>query len=336
MQVVGAALDGRRAVELVAALRPHVVTLDLGMPGVSGLDVLDRIMRQCPTPVVVVSGVSRRAAAITRAALEKGAVEFILKYVPGVNIDPGALRQDIVNTVRAAARLKVIRPLRAAGPTPARAAASTPGQGTGKRPTRTGPDRGAVPLAGRVTVIGASTGGPGAIRDLLVNLPADFVEGILVVQHLPAFFTGVLATQLDRQVSLAVREARDGDALWPGVALVAPGDWHLLVTPEGRVALAKSPPCNGHRPSIDVTMQAAAQVYGRRVKGVLLTGMGEDGVRGLRAIREAGGTAFGQSGATCVVNGMPQRAIDQGLVDHVASPEGIARLLAAQVSEART
>jgi two-component system chemotaxis response regulator CheB len=158
-------------------------------------------------------------------------------------------------------------------------------------------------------------------------MPADFAGAILVVQHMPAIFTGVLAAQLNRQVPLSVKEAQDGEPLRPGTVLVGPGDYHLLVTPDFRVELNKGPPVKGHRPSIDVTMQSAARAYGRRLSGIILTGMGEDGVQGLAAIHDQAGATFAQDAATCVVNGMPQRAIEKGIVDHIASPEEIARLL---------
>jgi two-component system chemotaxis response regulator CheB len=177
-------------------------------------------------------------------------------------------------------------------------------------------------------VIGASTGGPPALQELLGHLPADFPGGIVVVQHLPAAFTGVLAAQLDRQGPLRVREACDGDLVQTSRVLVAPGDFHLLLRPDGRVELNRGPEIAGHRPSIDVTMQSAAQVYGPLARGVVLTGMGEDGTRGLATIRGRGGKTFAQDSATCVVNGMPHSAIETGVVDHVAPPAQIARLLA--------
>jgi two-component system chemotaxis response regulator CheB len=338
IRVVGTAGDGLGAVEMAKRLRPHALTLDLEMPGVSGLETLDRIMHECPTPVVLVSGVSRRAAAVTLEALERGAVDYVLKYAPGVNTDPDLLRQEIVTKVRVASRIKVIRSLQA----PRRLHRPAGGRSENKEARRRGEEvpgtqypvcgasSGRPPspfLPGGLVVIGASTGGPAALRELLENLPAKFPASVLVVQHMPPAFTGVLAAQLDRQVPLPVREARGGDPLQAGLALVAPGDYHLLVTADSRVELNRGPAIGGHRPSIDVTMQSAAQVYGSRVRGVVLTGMGEDGSQGLVAIHGKGGKTFAQDGHTCVVNGMPQKAIDRGVVDHVASPADIARLL---------
>jgi len=348
-QVVGTALNGTRAVELVKELRPDAVTLDLEMPEMNGLEALEHIMHDCPTPVVLVSGVSRRAAAITLQALDIGAVDFILKYTPGVDTNPEALRQEIMAKVRAASQIKVIRSLRSRrldretapplrpldrlGTTQAQDTAPSPAY----MPTRpevddTPPERvqrrEVLPfLPGGVVVIGASTGGPVALRELLSNLPADFPAAVIIVQHMPATFTGVLAAQLDRQVPFKVREAEAGDRLQPGLILVAPGGYHLLLRPDSRVVLNQGPEIGGHRPSIDVTMQSAAQLYGARTKGVVLTGMGNDGSLGLVAIRAKGGKTFAQDAASCVVNGMPQRAIEKGVVNHVAPPARIAQLL---------
>lgn len=367
-QVVGTALNGARAVELVKELRPDAVTLDLEMPEMNGLEALEHIMHDCPTPVVLVSGVSRRAAAITLQALNMGAVDFILKYTPGVDTDPVALRQEIIAKVRAASQIKVIRSLRSrrldretapplrqaqdTAPLPAYPSTSPPrlplrqgsGQGSGQAGLGPPADVGQVSipadeverarrrevlpfLPGGVVVIGASTGGPVALRELLSNLPADFSAAVIIVQHMPAAFTGVLAAQLDRQSPLKVKEAEAGDRLQPGLVLVAPGGYHLLLRPDSRVVLNQGLEIGGHRPSVDVTMQSVAQLYGARTKGVVLTGMGNDGSLGLVAIRAKGGKTFAQDAASCVVNGMPQRAIEKGVVNHIAPPAKIAQLL---------
>jgi two-component system chemotaxis response regulator CheB len=341
-QVVGTALNGARAVELVKELRPDAVTLDLEMPEMNGLEALEHIMYEYPTPVVLISGVSRRAAAITLQALDMGAVDFILKYTPGVNTNPEALRQEIMAKVRVASQIKVIRSLRPRRPqnrqtVPSRRQAQDTTPSPTSPPTTPGVGDTALERARRrdsspflpsgVVVIGASTGGPVALRELLSNLPADFPAAVIIVQHMPATFTGVLAAQLDRQVAFKVKEAEAGDRLQPGLALVAPGGYHLLLRPDSQVELNQGPEIEGHRPSIDVTMQSVAQLYGTRAKGVVLTGMGNDGSLGLVSIRAKGGKTFAQDANSCVVNGMPQRAIEKGVVDHVAPPAKIARLL---------
>jgi two-component system chemotaxis response regulator CheB len=334
VEVVGTALNGLRAVELVRDLAPDAVTLDLEMPELNGLEALEQIMLDCPTPVIMVSGVSRRAAAITLQALDLGAVDFVLKYTPGVDTDPESLRQEIVAKVRAASQIKVIRalrPRRAEDQRPALLPAVAVSRADRHRPevdeAKPQPREGLPFLPGGVVVIGASTGGPLALRELLGNLPADFAAAVIVVQHIPATFTGVLAAQLNRYVSLQVKEAQEGDRLQPGLVLVAPGGYHLLLRPDARVELNQGQAIGGHRPSIDVTMQSVAQVYGSRTKGVVLTGMGSDGSLGLVSIRAKGGRTFAQDAASCVVNGMPQRAIERGVVNHVAPPAQIAQLL---------
>jgi two-component system chemotaxis response regulator CheB len=326
VQVVGTALQGTRAVKVVKDVRPNVVTLDLEMPGMDGLVVLDQIMYECPTPVVVVSGVSQHAASLTLAALDMGAVDCIAPFPPAADTNTDALRLGIVAKIRAASQIHVIRSLRLrktdikTNPPLVGTMATPPMTGASAQTSRS-------PRPARVVVLGASTGGPTALRDLLRALPAHFSAAILIVQHLPESFTAVLAAQLHQQVALTVREAAEGDYLKPGVALVAPGGSHLLLGPDACVHLTKEPEVAGHRPSIDVTMQSVAQVYGARAQGVVLTGMGADGAMGLAAIHAQGGTTFAQDAASCVVNGMPQRAIDVGAVDHVDTPAQIARRL---------
>ena len=320
-QVIGAVHDGRAAFEKVKQTRPDAVTLDLDMPHMDGLEALAAIMRECPTPVVVISGVSGRAATRTLQALDLGAVDFVLKYSPGVEIDPRQLRLEIRAKVSAAAGIRVVRLLGNAGDVEAapRARRQAPAPASGAKPE--GPSYNAL------VVVGASTGGPAALRELLSALPPDFEAAVLVVQHIPKSFTGVLASQLNRHCRLKVREAEDGDLLRTGLVLVAPGGYHLLVRSGLRVGVVAGNGTQEHCPSIDVTMQSAAQVMGSRVTGVVLTGMGDDGTEGLRAIHRRGGATFAQDAASCVINGMPQRAIDAGVVDRVANPARIAALL---------
>jgi two-component system chemotaxis response regulator CheB len=341
LEVVGQAHSGRAALEVIKQMRPTVVILDVEMPEMGGLETLGRIMRECPTPVILMTGVSKRSANATLEGINLGAVDFILKYTPGVDTDPNVLACEITSKLRIAANVKVVRPTqpkrtRKATPFDGRPAATKLGSNENKRrefparvprPPARASTRRPSPVVGGVVVIGASTGGPKALRDLLTTLPADFPLGILVVQHMPAFFTTVLADNLDRQTALSVREAREGDAIGPGIVFVAPGDHHMRVDPSRRVRLDKQPPIAGHRPSIDVTMKSVAQVYGARAHAVVLTGMGSDGAIGLEAIRQRGGRTYVQDSASCVVNGMPQRAIDKGVVHHIGVPSVIADLL---------
>jgi len=320
-QVVGTAQDGAQAIKLVQELEPDLVTLDLNMPGMSGIETLDMIMQDCPVPVVVVSGVSRQAAENTLLALNHGAVDFIFKYVPGVDTDPVGLREEIISKARMAAQIKVVRTLHSYREMHQ---AGVPAQLKGSET--------AVKVVqpffqGNVIVIGASTGGPVALRTLVCSLPEDFQDAVVVVQHMPPEFTRVFAAHLAQQARLKVQEAKTGDPIRPGRVLVAPGGYHLLFNPDGRVELNQGVEIAGHRPSIDVTMQSAAQVFGAHTRGIVLTGMGEDGIMGLLSIRSKGGKTFAQDEQSSIVFGMPQRAIKQGLADYIGSPAELARLL---------
>jgi two-component system chemotaxis response regulator CheB len=325
LEVVAIAHDGREALHKVKLLRPDAVTLDLEMPEMDGLEALAYMMRECPTPVVAVSGVSGRAATRTLQALDLGAVDFVLKYAPGVHIDPAELCREILAKVRAASRIRVVRSLgnRALPPGSSGTAAARP---------RSEP-------SGVVVVIGASTGGPLAVRELLSALPGGFGAGIVVVQHMPRSFTAVLAAQLGRHCRLRVREAEDGDRLDPGNVLVAPGGFHLLVRPGLRVAVCGATVIAGstsYCPSIDAAMESAARVYGSRAMGVVLTGMGDDGASGLQTIHEMGGVTFAQDAESSVIDGMPRRARERGAADHVAAPVRIAELLVKELDRRAT
>lgn len=322
MEVVGTAHNGEDCIELVKKLRPDVVTLDLEMPGMNGLAALERIMAECPTPVIIITGASRRAAEQSAAALRTGAIDFVLKYNPVAEVDPEILAREIVFKVRAGSKVQVIRALRSK----IREATQQPLWA----PPATTTAHAIAEFPGLV-VIGASTGGPLAIRDLLGSLPANFPWAVVVVQHMPPTFTGIFAEQLDRMGPLRVKEAAEGDRLSPKCALIAPGDFHLLLRADSRVELNQGPKIGGHRPSIDVTMQSAAHIFGSKVKGVVLTGMGDDGTLGLLAIHSRGGKTFAQDAQSCVIDGMPMRAVERGVVDHVASPTHLARLLTNEV-----
>lgn len=338
LQVVGSACTGARAVELVRTLRPQVVALELRLPDMSGLEVLDQIMHECPTPVVLVSSTHEEAADLALRGLSMGAVDVVQKYTPGTDQDAAQFRQGLVLKLRQAARIHVIRSLHARRPVngaslprPQRGAAAP--AALAEEP----PSDALPPPLERVIVIGASTGGPSALRELLSGLPADFAAAVLVVQHMPETFTHVLAAQLDRAVPMQVREATHGDRLVHGTVFVAPGDHHLLVEADDKVVLTQDPEVGGHRPAVDVTMQSVAHHYGARSQGVVLTGMGADGALGVVAMHAKGGTIFAQDAASCVVDGMPQRAVDTGVVAYVGPPSQIAqRLLCEPPSETRS
>ena len=317
--VVGEAGDGIATVDAVHKLQPDVVTLDLEMPEMDGLEALRTIMQTLPTPVVAISGVSGNAATRTLQALDIGAVDFVLKFTPGVAIDPESLAREIVTKTRLAAGIQVVRLLERTREVAARKTA---------QPSKTEPAPQGGLLPG-IVVIGASTGGPMALRELLGELPATFRAPIVIVQHIPAFFTSVLASQLNRHCQLRVREAEEGEILSPGVVYVAPGGLHLILQTGFRISLHKGQERPGeHCPSIDVAMESAARLFGARMTGVLLSGMGVDGASGMLSIRRNGGNTFVQDEATSVVFGMPKRAIELGAAMKVASPAAIGAMLA--------
>jgi two-component system, chemotaxis family, protein-glutamate methylesterase/glutaminase len=326
VQLVGNALSGSRALGLVKTRRPDVVILNLDMPEIESLAVLDHIMHERPTPVVLVSSANAQTVEFAMAAVKMGAVDVLRTDTPEFAANATALCRVMVQKIRAAARIRVVRSLRSRQAhgrvvAPVGSPTAVPDNSDRCPPHHAGGPEGVV-------VIGASTGGPTALRELLGELPADFPAAILIVQHLPETFTAALATQLDRYTAITVREAAEGDRLRPGLALVAPGGVHLRLTTEARVQLTREPAVGGHRPSIDVTMQSVAAVYGARAWGVILTGMGADGVLGMVAIHAQGGTTFAQDAASCVVDGMPQQTRATGIVDYVDTPAQLARRLA--------
>ena len=315
IEVVGTAIDPYVARDKIKQLKPDVLTLDLEMPRMDGLTFLAKLMRMHPLPVVMVSSLTERGCETTLRALELGAVDFIAK--PRVDVAAGTveLADVIVEKVRAAARAR-LRPRPAPAPHhPAAPVAAVPRLGAG-----------GVARTHKLVVVGASTGGTEALREFLAALPPD-APGIVIVQHMPEAFTRRFASRLDGLCRLHVREATDGDRVLPGHALVAPGNRHTVLARSGAEYLVRvqdGPPVNRHRPSVDVLFESAARVAGADAVGALLTGMGDDGARGLLALHEAGARTVAQDEATCVVFGMPREAIALGAAQEVLPLEAIA------------
>jgi len=308
IEVVGTARDGQDAVEKVAMLHPDVVTMDVEMPGMNGLEALSHIMQQFPVPVVMLTGL--RDADVALEAMERGAVDFLLKPSGTISVDLHKIRDELIRKVKLARLVnlrKLTQPLPPAKPLPS----------FRSHPRRNGH---------RAVVIGASTGGPRAVEEILATLPGDLPAPVLIVQHMPPGFTRSFAERLNQRSALQVKEAEGGDILKPGRAFVAPGDFHMRVRP-GRnhavIRLEQSEPVNGVRPAVDVTMMDVAEVYGAGSVGVVLTGMGADGARGARRIKAAGGFVIAQDQGTSVVYGMPRAVVKTGAADRVLPLEEI-------------
>jgi two-component system chemotaxis response regulator CheB len=317
--VVGTAADPLEARQQIKALDPDVVTLDIEMPNMNGLDFLERLMRLRPTPVVMVSTLTTRGAQATMMALELGAVDFLAK--PGADLTNGieAFGLGLRDKVRTAARSDVRgRANRADIP---------------KVPLRT-----AAAPEGAVIAIGASTGGVEAIRTVLGGLPTD-CPPILIAQHMPTGFTTRFAARLDEVTALRVSEATDRMPLQRGHAYVAPGDFHLRVERSSgtlKCRVTQDAQASGHRPSVDVLFESVARTIGPMAVGVILTGMGRDGARGLKLMREAGAHTVGQSQGSALVYGMPRVAFEEGAVSEQASLENVAARVAAALSRLRS
>ena len=314
LQVVGDAKDGEEAIQLTCRLRPDVVTMDIRMPRVNGLEATRQIMRACPTPIVVVaSSVYEADLNIAFNAVEAGALTVVEKPKGLSATDYDAVRDQLVTTVRLMSDVQVVALWSAEQTAPA----APPAARADTRPT------GHVELI----AIGASTGGPGVLHQILKALPADFAIPVVIVQHITLGFGQGFARWLDSVTSLQVAVAADGEGLRPGRILVAPDDAHLTVTPGGQVRLEHSEPVSGRRPSATRLFESVAQSYGRAAVGIVLTGMGDDGADGLEALRQAGGRVIAQSEASCVVYGMPKVAIERGIVEQVLGPDEIASVL---------
>ena len=319
MCCVGAASDPLVAREMIRNLNPDVITLDIEMPRMDGIDFLGRLMRLRPMPVVMVSTLTQRGAEATLRALELGAVDFVAK--PGLGVADG-LRQlgdDITDKIRSAAQAHVRRHV-----SPATEAAAS------RHPQRPAADTSIGRLSTeKIIFIGASTGGTEATREVLVQLPADS-PAVMITQHMPAGFTRSYAARLDGQCKIRVAEANDGERILPGHAYIAPGGLHMRVERSGANYIARvvdGVPVNRHRPSVEVLFQSAARVVGPNALGVMLTGMGADGALAMREMRDAGSWNVAQDEASCVVFGMPREAVKHGAVHEVLPVTQIAARL---------
>ena len=309
IRVCETAVDGADGLRKLSKSRPDVILLDMEMPNMDGLTFIENAMAKSPVPIVVVSSYGHRGADVVFSALELGAVDFI----PIPSDDPDKMRtlkEALISKIEVAAetnpaQLKARRARRAEALQPR------------EKPRKTEEGR-------AIVVIGASTGGPGIVSEIISRLPADLPAGVVIVQHMPEGFTKSFAERLNGAGKIPVREARDGDTVMAGAALLAPGDYHMMVGPAHRIELNKSPKRFGVRPAINMAMVSASEVYGSRTVGVLLTGMGHDGAFGMKMIKRRGGRTAGQDEASSVVFGMAKAAVEMDAVEKLLPADMIA------------
>jgi len=324
IQVVGTAMDGEFALKKMDELKPDVVTLDLDMPRMDGMETLRVIVRNHKVPVIVVSAHTTQGASATFKALASGAFDFVAKPKDAASAHMEDISKELIGKIKVASQSDV-------------AQASNPAIVLSE------PKRAAKPVAkqkrapSKVVAIGISTGGPNALQYVLSQLPGDFPGSILVVQHMPEGFTELFARRLDECCAIDVKEAQSGDLLIAGRALICPGNRHMKVKrmPLGDIiVLSDDDRVNGHRPSVDVLFRSVAQEFGNNSLAVLMTGMGEDGAEGMNAIKRAGGMTVAQSEDSCVVFGMPKAAIERGYAIRVVPLDAMANTLQAQCTQA--
>ncbi len=308
-QVVGTASNGKIAIELVEELSPDIITMDVEMPICDGLTALKEIMAKQPTPVLMVSSVTKEGAEHTLQALEYGALDFVTKPNGGASFEFVEHKEEFLSKLRGLRLAKVKR--------------------MAKVPKRI--EVKSEQTSDQIVLIASSTGGPKALTTLFTSLPRGFRAPICIVQHMPSGFTASLAKRLSYVSPVPVREAEQGDFLQPGEALLAPGGQHLKFDATGKISLTNDASIHGVRPAADYMFKTASQVFGRRCLGVILTGMGRDGADGLLQIKNAGGMALGESESSCVVYGMPKAAFELGAIDAEFKIEEMAQAIVASI-----
>lgn len=317
IKIVGSARDGEDALQKISALNPDVVTMDIEMPRMDGLATLQEIMKTAPRPVIMVSSLTEEGAEATLKALDYGALDFIPKSISN-NHDVFA--SELTKKIRAVARKRALLQLRFSR------------QSATVHARRQVPSASFAPCRGArdVVAVGVSTGGPPAVQKMLSALPANFPACILIAQHMPAAFTGPFAKRLDNVSKITVSEAQNGDKLKPGHAYVAPGGKHMMLHMRGaipEVAITTEPASALYKPSATVLMESVGKTIGRKALGVMLTGMGSDGLEGMKVLKERGGYVLAQNEQSCVVYGMPKAVVDAGLADQVLDIDHMADAL---------
>jgi two-component system chemotaxis response regulator CheB len=325
LEVVGTARDGEDGISKIASLKPDLVTLDIEMPRMDGLTALKIIMEKMPLPVLMLSSLTVEGAHATLQALEIGAVDFIPKNLDNLSLNIVQVRDDLVAKIKAVGQKKIA--FKKFAPVSQMGAAISAFQGAAPLLHLAMTQKASHGKAS-IVAIGTSTGGPKALQDVLSQIPKDFPVGIVIVQHMPTSFIPPFAERLNQLSAIHVKAAEDGEAVKPGIALIAPGECHLTFrrvhSAEVRVKLNPEPSNSLHRPSVDQMALSVAQVYGGSSIGVILTGMGHDGRDGMKAIKESHGRIVAQNEESCVVYGMPKAVVDLGIADKIVPLSSVA------------
>jgi two-component system, chemotaxis family, protein-glutamate methylesterase/glutaminase len=323
MEVIGLGRDGRDGVALAESLRPDVITMDINMPHVDGLQATELIMSSYPRPIVIVSSESREGAASTLKALELGAIDFVPKPSSGIDLDMKTVRDELTRKLKLAAKVRVVRTATRSKLAVPHVSADTPKASTiaangGKFP---------------IVAIAASTGGPAAVTRVVSGLPKDLPAAIFLVLHMPAEFTKQFAMQLTEIGGLPIKQAENNETPKPGVIYLCPGSHHLRLSSGGKIVLDSGARIDGYRPSADAALESIAAYARTLTVGVVLTGMGGDAAKGVKSVKAAGGTVFAQDEATSMIFGMPAEAIKTGAVDEVLPLDGISGAIEKRVGQ---
>jgi two-component system, chemotaxis family, protein-glutamate methylesterase/glutaminase len=314
LEVMGQAANGKAALEFIEKEVPDIMTLDVEMPIMNGIETIKAVLKKWKIPIIMISSLTSQGASVTLEALSLGAADFIQKPEGVIPLELDKIKDDLIK------KIKVLTGRRGAA-----VAARTPSVAYDAKPAAVKPAVGAT-RDFKIVTIGISTGGPKSLSKMLIDIPKDINAAYVVVQHMPKTFTGPFAKRLNDICQVRVKEAENGDVVRPGIVYIAPGDQHLLLTNKNNVVKLKTSDdskMSGHRPSADVLFYSAAQELGRRIIGVIMTGMGSDGAKSIQKIKEFGGATIAQDEASCVVFGMPKVAIELGHVDSVVSLDDI-------------
>jgi two-component system chemotaxis response regulator CheB len=330
LEVCGEARDGRDAVTQNEVLKPDVITMDINMPHMDGLQATEIIMSSNPRPILVVSSESREGAEVTLKALELGAIDFVAKPSGGVDLDMNSVKEELCRKLKVAAKVRVVRTATRSKVQQEIASSAPrvePAAKVEQNRQENGASGGAAPFRGSgkfpLVVVAASTGGPATLMKLVPDFPKDFPGAVILVQHMPGSFTAQFSQQLAEISRIRVKEAEAGEIVVPGQLYICPGAYHMRISPTGRVSLDDGPRIGGYRPCADLTMESAADYFGPMTIAVVLTGMGNDGSKGVQMVKNLGGHVIAQDEQSAVIFGMPQEAIKTGAVDQTLPVESI-------------